>query len=305
MKNQLQVLWFWVVFSFFTACGKTSDIAWVRLDLGIPTEQGRKSVNLMDDFAALSQFEKAYLKKASCKQQNLVAAVQLEGDNKQVFSYPIEIVTATGTAPGSATAVTALFSTAVLEKPIEFGVPKGANFDFAVVGFFVEPFDLNGDGICDRTTDNAIPSGNNERTTYSAMGHGKATVDDSTVLPVNVWTVAADATMGSPAAAPCTTSAAGEVTCPKNDFYKLYRIFGTAVNNLRVEYLFANNRPFRLVQMFSNSQANAASGVYLPHLFPVVVTYNLLGSSYVQKIDSPTATASSTDLSRAFHATNL
>jgi hypothetical protein len=287
-----------------SACGKTTDIARVRLDIGVPTEQGLKSINLMEDFSNLSQFEKAHLKKASCKQQNLVAAVQLDGDNKQLFSYPIEISSTAG-IPTDAATVTQLFSTATLAKPIEFGVPKGANFEFAIVGFFLEPVDNNGDGVCDRTSDNLPPSGSNERTTYTAMGHGKAVVDNNTVLPVTVWTVAANANMGSPASATCTVSSTGEVLCPKNDFFKLYRIYTTTVTKMRVEYLFANNRPFRLVQTFTAAIANGTPGVYLPHLFPMEVNYEVSGATITQKIDSPTTTAVNNDIYRAFHAINL
>jgi hypothetical protein len=258
----------------------------------------------MEDFSNLSQFEKAYLKKASCKQLNLVAAVQLDGDNKQIFSYPIEISSTAG-IPTDAATVTQLFSTATLAKPIEFGVPKGSNFEFAVVGFFLEPIDNNGDGVCDRTTNNTIPDGSNERTTYTAMGHGKAVVDNNTVLPVTVWTVAANANMGSPASATCTVSSTGEAVCPKNDFFKLYRVYTTAVTKMRAEYLFANNRPFRLVQTFTAATANGTPGVYLPHLFPMEVSYEFSGATFTQKIDSPTATAVNSDPARAFHAINL
>lgn len=302
MKNQLQVLGAWVSLSLLAACGKTSDIAWVRLDLGIPTEQGRKSVNLMDDFAALSQFEKAYLKKASCKQQNLVAAVQLEGDAPQLFSYPIEISTAMGSAPGTGAAVTALFSNAVLEKPIEFGVPKGAKFKFGVMGFFVDPSDANSDGICDRTTNNNPPSGGNESATYSAFGDSEAIVDGSVVLALNVWAINAQQT---PPANTCINSAIGQIECPSRSFIKLQNPNPYPISNWRVEYLFANNRPFRVVQTFKAIAADAAGDyVAIPRMFPIEVVYKPTGAANEtrQRIESSSnlGTPTITDAFRAY-----
>ena len=265
------VLWIGMVLA---SCGRATDMANVTLNIGIPTHDGLKELNLMKNLTSLTMLTAA----PSCKQKNLYAAIRLNNDNEQTFSYPIDVSTPIGTSPtGNPDAVTKLFLGATLNKDIIVPVPKGAVFDFGVFGAFADPQNTDVDGNCE------VRTGGVYAKNYVASGRRKAIVTGDTTLGLRVFTHESGPDTPIPGCLDSNDTDNINLGCAKKHFLNLQRVNNSdSFAYVAIEYLFSKTLLGHVFQGF-NSWLNGLT-VKLPRVFPIVIHFKYTSGGAVDQI---------------------